>query len=318
MSESKLPFISIILPAKNEERYIAQALDALSCQSYPKELMEIIVVDNNSTDRTAEISNQYDVKTITYGHGPVGAVRNFGFKKSIGEIIFFRDSDCVAPKDWITNAVNKLKSNSKLVLGGGYSLRKNPHYIERYWLLKTKNGASLPKDLLGGSIAIHRDAFQSTGMFSENITSGEDTLLSQTLIKNGYEVLITHKMSVIHLGNPITIKDFFYRQIWHSENYFKNLPASLRDPVFYLCIMAIICFVLMAISALLLNSAQLTVLFLVFLLLLPIILSVKRIVRSESYLHFIRIPAIYVLDAIYLAGRSSGLLISLKNRLLHR
>lgn len=315
MSDNTFPFVSVILPAKNEEKYIGDTLRALMQQDYPKDRMEVIVVDNISSDRTPEIVKKFGARLITFEGSPVGAVRNYGFKESIGKVIFFIDSDCVSPKNWVSNGVKELEKNEKFVLGGGCYLREKPYFIERYWLLNSKTGTTLPKDLIGASIAIHRGAFEKSGMFPEDITSGEDTKLSQNLVRFGYNVQMTNEMSVAHLGNPITVKEFYLRQVWHSENYFQDIKSSFRDPIFFISLLFLSLLFLFLASTFLLQSKSLSILLL--LLVLPAILSVKRIIRSGLLSHFFQLPAIYTLDLIYLCGRSSGLILSLKNKIKH-
>lgn len=315
MSTLDLPFVSIILPAKNEERYIGSALEGLAHQDYPADLMEVIVVDNNSTDGTAEICKQYNVKRIPFDHGPVGAVRNHGFKNSRGEIIFFLDSDCIAPTSWVGNAVKKLKENNDLILGGGCCLRENPYFLERYWLLSSRSGTTLPKDLIGASISMHRGVFEKVGMFSEEVTSGEDTELSQKLIEHGHNVLIDDQMSVVHLGNPITVRDFFKRQIWHSENYFQNIERSLKDPTFFLCFIFLL-LTLAFLFFLLFGYTKYSIAFLIISLTIPAIFSIKRIKRSGLHGNLINFSAIYCLDSLYVSGRSVGILKSLRKKLI--
>src|SRR5690554_5265241 len=173
--------VSVIIPAHNEEKYLPDCLSAITSQDFTPNEYEIIVVNNNSSDRTAEIALAYGVKVINEPHGPVGRVRNIGAREAKGEILLFLDADCVSPSDWISYAYSKLNESEKLVLGGGYDLRSNPSMLERCWLLTGRAGGTLPKDLLGGAIAIRRSAFEEVNGFDETITSGEDSKLSQTL-----------------------------------------------------------------------------------------------------------------------------------------
>lgn len=231
---NKSPFVTIVLPAHNEEIYLRDCLASLVNQDYDKRRYEIILVDNNSTDTTAEIAHSFGVQVLTEPQGPVGRVRNTGAKAAKGELLLFLDSDCVAPKGWVRYAAGRLKSEDALVLGGGYDLRRDPKPLEKYWLLDSKQGATLPKDLLGGSIAIKKTDFMKAGCFDETVTSGEDSKLSEVLKREGFNVVIDRNMSVVHLGNPTEIRSFFRRQIWHSENYFKEIKKSFKDPSFIL------------------------------------------------------------------------------------
>lgn len=302
--ECSHPFVSVIIPAHNEEKYISECLSSISRQSYPRERYEIIIIDNGSTDKTVELANKFNVKVFQKKEGPVGAVRNYGTTKAKGEIFAFLDSDCIAPENWISTGVGFLKQNSNIVFGGGYLLREHPYWIERFWLLEND---TLPKDLLGGAIFITRKLFDEVGQFSERITSGEDTKISEDLRSSGHQVILKRELSVIHLGNPITLRHFIKRQIWHSENYFQNMKGSIVDPTFYILISFSIFIVGIVLSIFLGKTTQIYI-FMAAAALLPVILSAKRIFRSSHRTSNLgSIPFIYILDFCYLLGRTVGL-----------
>tara|TARA_R110001592_G_scaffold148669_1_gene373816 strand:+ start:4111 stop:5037 length:927 start_codon:yes stop_codon:yes gene_type:complete len=301
-------FVSVIVPAHNEERYISQCLQSLAAQDYPKYQYEVIVVDNNSTDKTSEIAAGFGVKIVQQGSGPVGAVRNAGASIAKGELLAFIDADCIAPTNWLTQGARALASD-RAVYGGGNDLRPTPHWIEKAWLLESK---APPKELLGCCIFIKKSDFFNVGGFDEKVTSGEDTKLSVMLKDHGYAVKMTQKLNVIHLGNPKTLKQFFLRQIWHSENYIQNWADTKTDPTFYLLIIFSVCSTAFALNALLKNTSE-AIFFLAISLAVPMTFTHKRLRRSKKPLKNLRnLPAIYFLDFVYLSARFFGLLRSLK------
>lgn len=111
------PLVSVIITTKNEERNIANCLKSILQQTYPSDKIEIIVVDNNSTDRTKEIAKKYtdnvynlfDFVSSDNVRNYRGAQLNLGVKKSKGEIIFFPDADMTFDKDLIWEAVKLFK-----------------------------------------------------------------------------------------------------------------------------------------------------------------------------------------------------------------
>src|SRR3989338_3629701 len=101
------PSVSIILTTKNSEKYIRDCLQSIKDQTYKN--IEIIVVDNNSSDNTKQIASELAAKV--YNHGPErSAQRNFGVKKAKGEYILYLDSDIILSKNVVKDCVNKFKN----------------------------------------------------------------------------------------------------------------------------------------------------------------------------------------------------------------
>lgn len=109
----KLPAVSVIIPTYNYAQFIRYAIESILAQTYPKELIEIIVVDDGSTDNTREILRKYGDR-ITYiyqdNRGPTGA-RNTGLSIAGGEIISFLDADDIWHKERLQRVVNAFLEN---------------------------------------------------------------------------------------------------------------------------------------------------------------------------------------------------------------
>jgi len=116
-----LPFISIIVPVYNGELFLSSCLDALLYQTYPK--YEIIVVDNNSSDKTSQLLQKYrgnpKVKTTYEPLRSRGAARNKGIFLAKGKIIAMTDVDCIVDKNWLKSIANPIISRmAKIIIGG--------------------------------------------------------------------------------------------------------------------------------------------------------------------------------------------------------
>lgn len=301
----KAPFVSVVVPSFNEEKYINQCLDSILNVDYPKECMELILVDNGSTDATKVIAGAYDVKIIDRPNVKVGAVRNCGVENSKGEIVVFLDADCVVDKDWLTKGVEKLCNNSNSVYGGQYLLRNDPSWLERYWILNEKDRSVHLTTLVGGAIFVKKQDFIGIGGFDENLSAGEDSDLTERLREKGFVVEIEPSLSVVHLGYPSSIRAFLKRQVWHSSDYIDRLPASLKDKIFILTLL----FIFGVVSAIfyLFSGNKLSGFLGLMAIFAPIVLSVKRISRSGNKSYSLGdIAAIYFIDFLYLVGRSGG------------
>lgn len=106
--------VSVIITTKNEEKNIENCLKSIKNQSYLQDLLEIIVVDNNSTDKTKEIARKYTDKI--FNEGPErSAQRNFGVEKSNGEYFLYLDADMILSKDAIKDCIEKVKSDDNVI-----------------------------------------------------------------------------------------------------------------------------------------------------------------------------------------------------------
>lgn len=310
------PIASVIIPAFNEQQYIGEALDSLLNSQFDHNQLEIIVVDNGSTDNTVAIANSKGVRVEIQPNIKVGAVRNRGARLASGKYLIFLDSDCVVSPLWILNGIQQLEENETLVLGGQYLTRAQPSWLERYWALSNSTGAVHLTTLVGGCIFIRKDTFLDVGGFDESLNSGEDSEITSRLKNKGYSVKIDAKMSIIHLGFPSKIIPFIKRQLWHSADYSTSIRRSLTDKIFLVTILFFLCF-MAAFMALIFNAIGLALIFIAFFLACPAALSIKRIARAKlKNISLFDGISIYLVDCLYLIGRVLGVLVSAKNRLL--
>jgi glycosyltransferase involved in cell wall biosynthesis len=104
--------ISVVVPCFNEERHIAACLEALVAQDYPRDAFEIILVDNNSTDRSVEIARRCPGVQVL--HEPVQgdyASRNLGIRVATGDVIAFTDADTAPFPDWLQSIADIMQDD---------------------------------------------------------------------------------------------------------------------------------------------------------------------------------------------------------------
>ena len=142
------PLVSIIIPARNEEVTLPVTLSSIYEQTYSN--IEIIVIDNNSTDKTKEIANKFGVKVISYGGKPLGA-RYVGLRESEGHYVLLLDADQILKKDTIERGVEEIKNCDMLIL-------EEASYNPTTWTQK--------------QIAKERQALHNRAMTSDIIKSG--------------------------------------------------------------------------------------------------------------------------------------------------
>jgi glycosyltransferase involved in cell wall biosynthesis len=117
------PLVSVIIPAHNEADQIAQCLESVFATGYPS--LEVIVVDDDSTDSTAEVASRYPAKLIRRAFkGGISIARNEGLMQAQGEIVAFVDADCEVSLDWLTRLVPHYADQNVAGAGGVIGTRE--------------------------------------------------------------------------------------------------------------------------------------------------------------------------------------------------
>lgn len=309
------PLVSIIVPLFNEEEYIADCLNSLLSLDFSENKYEIIVIDNGSNDRSCEIVKEFEVNFFSMPAVKVGAVRNYGASLAKGEIFVFIDSDCTVDVGWLKDGINELAHFD--AVGGLVMLRKNPSWIEKNWVLSSSRSFKFQSTFSGASIFIKKSVFDSVGGFDATLNVGEDSQLTYDLIKQGFLIDINPKLNVTHLGFPTTIIDFIYRQKWHASDYAFKFTQIFSDKIFFLVFLYLVCLILMIISIFAMN-AVLFIGVLCFMLFIPGILTVKRVLRYGGISKDHNLASIYVVDFFYILGRVLGFVEGMARILFNR
>ena len=167
--------VSIVVPALDEEEHIARCLESLRHQGVP---VEIVVVDNGSTDRTVEIAERYADRVLVVPKAPLGIVRNRGVEVSTGDIIVSVDADCVAPEGWLERVLSHFDDPEVVAVGGPVRPLSEGEAERRY--CEFLNGLLSLGLLSGANMAYRRSAWESVGGYRP-LRRGEDWDLSLRL-----------------------------------------------------------------------------------------------------------------------------------------
>ncbi len=184
--ETQKPDYSIIIPAFNEEAILPRSLKILKSQiGALKWRSEIIVVDNNSTDRTAEVAMEAGARVVFEPHNQIARARNTGGRAAKGEWLIFIDADTY-PGDELLKATLDRLSSQKYYGGGAimtFDIRVD-WLSQRMagfwnWLARNMNWSA------GGYFFCVKEAFTKTGGFRETVYAGEEVDFSQNLKRWG-------------------------------------------------------------------------------------------------------------------------------------
>jgi glycosyltransferase involved in cell wall biosynthesis len=195
------PFVTVIIPTYNSAHTIHITLDSLKRQSYKN--IEIIVVDDGSTDNTKDILKDYNVKYLQQkNQGPAGA-RNLGLKHAKGEIIVFTDADCKVPTHFISAFISGYERYNVAGVGGYMEAHKgvanyNPFAFFEKWRSKHLFGIDPNKEILGGiecpaggtnSVSYKKKVLEEVEGFNPSLRTGEEMDLKKKICDKGYKIL---------------------------------------------------------------------------------------------------------------------------------
>ncbi len=182
--------LSIVIPTKNEEKYLPGLLESIKKQSYKD--YEIIVADNDSLDRTQEIAKEFGAKIVKGGLPAAG--RNRGAEAASGNMILFLDADAeLVDEDFLLNALAEFQKR-QMAIGVPIAVTKG-NFLDKLffrWWNYFVASAQFVKPLAGGwCMLVKRDLHQKIGGFDEKIMLGEDSDYAQKGAKFGKFRLLT-------------------------------------------------------------------------------------------------------------------------------
>ncbi len=219
---------SIIIPAFNEEEHIHICLESVCGLIRGEHRLEVVVVDNGSTDRTVAIALSYSgrvtLRVLEMPSARIGALRNAGAETATGEFLVFLDADCLLTPLWLECASTVLEGHPATVAGAYYAMPPDAGWPARIWHQRFHAGRQGPVSYLpGGNLVMERRLFGKLGGFDPHLRSNEDSQFCSRARAVGIPVIAFPELAAVHLGAEKTLLQFIKRQIWHGSNVLNQL-----------------------------------------------------------------------------------------------
>jgi mycofactocin system glycosyltransferase len=241
-----LPSVSIIIPVKDRAGELEKCLRSLACLTYPEDRLEVIVVDDGSSDGTPRVARELGALLVTsggVGRGPAAA-RNAGAGFASGEILAFIDSDCTASPEWLTELIGAFDDEQVSAVGGWVDGLHSASPLDRYEAVMSSlnlGGREQSGDagedtfyLPSCNLLVRRSAFSSLGGFRQELRVGEDVDLTWRMRDAGGRIIYLPRGRVWH-EHRSRLKAFMKRRFEYgtSEGMLQNLhPARQKKMVF--------------------------------------------------------------------------------------
>jgi glycosyltransferase involved in cell wall biosynthesis len=229
------PFISIIIPIYNEERYIERCAKALVEQDYPRDRFEILFVDNNSSDRSAEIARGIEgIRVLSESTQGDYAARNRGIAEAKGEIFAFVDSDTAPHSDWLEKIASAMAEDPQIgVIVGGLQFDGSSRALRMLAAYEEDKAnytfASDDPTVYFGytcNLAARRTLFDELGPFAP-IQRNADVVFVRSVVDAHSTDAVVYRSDVAVLRLEIrSATDYFRKQMIYGNDFPRYKKAS--------------------------------------------------------------------------------------------
>ena len=236
--------ISLIICTYNREKYIRPLLESIAKNDYPKTDYEIVLVDNNCTDNTREVCEQFvaanpevTLRYVVESEQGLSAARNKGIKESKGDIIIYVDDDALVDSDYIRIYAEHFAANPDTMAAGGpieplYETEE-PSWMSPYtkalltaWMNYGDKVREYPNGRFpgGGNAAYRKEVFDRVGLFNTELGRKGNLLLASEE-KDIFDKMKALEMKVLYLPTPVL--HHCIPQAKLEEDYFNRLTLQI-------------------------------------------------------------------------------------------
>lgn len=237
-SSSPAIFVSLIVAARNEELSLPLLLADLKQQDYPSHLLEVIIVNDFSADKTEEVFKKYAGTGFRMIHPDASPETSSkkkaiatGVKEAKGELIIITDADCRVKKSWVSTVVNFYKESSVVFIAAPVKFTPDNSLLQifqslDFMMLQGITAASVASGFHnmcnGANVAYTKKVFEEVAGFEgiDKIATGDDMLLMHKIWKRhpGRVSYLKNKQAIVTTAPAPTWKDFFMqRRRWASK-----------------------------------------------------------------------------------------------------
>jgi glycosyltransferase involved in cell wall biosynthesis len=235
------PLISVIVPVYNGESVIERCLTALTHQTLRRDLYEIIVVDDGSTDLTlTNIQKFGDIRITSQSNGGPASARNHGVKLSNGQVIVFTDADCVPDRHFLEKICEPLFKDASITGVKGCYKTGQKEFVARFVQIEYEEKYDLLRksayiDFVDTYAAAYRKSvFGEHGGYDTDfpVACAEDVELSYRICAGGHRLVYCPEAFVFHT-HPNSIRKYFAKKYkfayWRTFAVHKNPEKILKD-----------------------------------------------------------------------------------------
>jgi cellulose synthase/poly-beta-1,6-N-acetylglucosamine synthase-like glycosyltransferase len=198
------PTVSVVVPVRNAPQRIAVCIEALLAQTYPRDRVQIVIVDNDSDDDTPDVVDSFPVTRVTESaaHSPYTA-RNAGIAAATGDIIALTDANCVPAEDWLGIGVRTMLDHGADLVGGKVTFTFSPRptvgeIVDAMTNVDVEASIANHGACMTGNLFVRRAVFAEIGVFSPSIRSGGDMRWTRRASDAGFRLVYAADAEVLY------------------------------------------------------------------------------------------------------------------------
>jgi len=224
------PRVSFVVPVRNDAARLEVCLRSIARNSNGPDQIELIVVDNGSTDDSVAVARRFGAEVLSVENGRVAELRNQGARRAKADVLAFVDADNEIAAGWVYSALECLRLPNTAVVGALYQPPVDGTWVQRtYGHLRGLPQGQHDTDWLGsGNLAVSRPAFESVGGFDTTLETCEDVDFCHRIRARGMRIISDARLKSIHHGDPRTLLEVFSSERWRGRD---NLRVSFRRPI---------------------------------------------------------------------------------------
>ncbi len=222
--------MSFVIPVRNDAARLQICLRSILRNPQAPTQLQIIVVDNGSTDGSADVARGLGAEVLRVDAGCVAELRNRGAREAAGDILAFVDADNEIAGGWLYAALECLRVPHVGAVGAMYQAPPDGTWVQRtYGHLRGGPRDQHDADWLGsGNLAVSRKAFELVGGFDTTLSTCEDVDFCHRLRAKGWRVVSDSRLKSVHHGDPRTLWEVLTSERWRGRD---NLRVTFRKPV---------------------------------------------------------------------------------------
>ncbi|MGB9959970.1 MAG: glycosyltransferase [Candidatus Bathyarchaeales archaeon] len=215
-----LPKVSIVVTTLNNEQTIGECLKSIFELNYPKELLEVIVIDGGSKDSTIKIAQNYPAKIIVKPSNAPTAY-NYAINLIESEVVGLIDADAKVEKEWLNKLIEHLKDPKVAGASGTIETWNRESLLPRcigydlkYRYSRIKGEA---KRIATMNLLLKKSIVKEVGGFNENLPTQYDTEFGVRITSKGYKIVLEPQAKCYHFNRP-TWREYFRQQLNYGKN----------------------------------------------------------------------------------------------------